>query len=185
MKTKINANFQIKKIIYRKEKIIPMAAINAGMQLNTGIIMLVILLGKLMSGFRRGRCTRLFSAMLVFDILMLFAGGIDNLLLSRAYVRGSSGLIHAVLSGISDLSYFYVLGLFVLYIDLYDRDEGRRIDAIAWVGAVTSFIYGILWFLSDFFGIIYTMDSEGIVQGPLYFVGQLGGYVSGAVSSDV
>ena len=159
-----------------------MAAINTGMQLNTGIIMLVILLGNLMSGFQRGRCTRLFSAMLVFDILMLFAGGIDNLLLSRAYVRGSSGLIHAVLSGISDLSYFYVLALFVLYVDLYDREESRRIDPIAWVGAVTSFIYGILWFLSDFFGIIYTMDSEGIVQGPLYLFGQLGGYVSGAVS---
>ena len=159
-----------------------MAAINTGMQLNTGIIMLVILLGNLMSGFKRGRCTRLFSMMLVFDILMLFAGGIDNLLLSCMYVRYSSGLMHAVLSGISDLSYFYVLGLFVLYIDLYDREESRRIDAIAWVGAVTSFIYGILWFLSDFFGIIYTMDSEGIVQGPLYSVGQLGGYVSGAVS---
>ncbi len=143
---------------------------------------MILLVGDLLSNSRSDKSIRIFYVMLLFDIVMLLAGGIDSIIL--IYMEGTDSLsqAHAIFSGISDLTYFYVLGFFVLYIDMYSRDEVRRVDAIAWIGAVISFIYGVLWFLSDFFGIIYTMDAEGVVPGPLYLAGQVGGYVAGFIT---
>lgn len=159
-----------------------MATLNSYLQLYSAVIMMIILIGNLRSSLRVGRSFRIFIWMLLFDVLMLTAGGLDNLTLALMKGTGSGSVTHAVFSGISDFSYFGVLGLFILYIDVYDLDEGRRIDTFAFVGAATSFIYGLIWFLSDFSGVIYTMDAEGVTPGSFYIAGQLGGYLTGVLT---
>ena len=157
-----------------------MAYVNTYLQLYTAVLMAVILRGNLRTGLSGDRSYRLFHWMLFFDILMLTAGGAENYVLSKQFEAGAP--LHALFSGVSDFSYFAVLGLFIIYIDVYAGEDDARIDAAAILGAAVSFIYGIFWFVSDFIGMIYTQDADRIVRGPMYYIGQVGGYITGLLS---
>lgn len=159
-----------------------MAIINANLLIYTAVIMIIMLIGNLRSGQIVDRSSGVFYGMLGFDILMLLSGGFESALLAGVSDTEGSRVIHALLSGISDLSYFLVLAFFIVYIDIYARSDDYKVSAIAKAGAVISVVYGVFWFVSDFPGVIYVQDSAGIIHGSLYVLGQVGGYVTGLLS---
>ena len=159
-----------------------MSYINAYLLIYTAVIMIIMLTGNLRSFQAGDRSTKVFYGMLISDIIMLLSGGLDSCLLAGIAGMTGGGCTHAVLAGISDLSYFMVLAFFIVYIDIYARNDEYRVSVIARAGAFISFIYGIFWFVSDFLEVIYVQDSEGIVHGSLYILGQVGGYVTGLLS---
>ncbi|MCR5487118.1 MAG: histidine kinase [Lachnospiraceae bacterium] len=158
-----------------------MAYINTYLQLYAAIVMVIMLVGNLFGKYHMDSCRKLFYDLLGFDIVMLLAGSADNYVLIR--LGDETGmLMHAVFAGISDFSYFMVLGLFTLYVDIYAKGGKGRADGIAYVGAAVALAYGIFWFVSDFWGIIYTQNAVALTFGPLYVAGQVGGYVAGLIA---
>ena len=158
-----------------------MAYINTYLQFFAAVVMTIIFAANLFGNYRMERSRALFYNLLFCDVVMLLAGGADNLVLMKAGTEGGQ-LLHAFFAGISDFAYFGVLGFFTLYIDMYAKDEGESPDILAWVGALISFVYGVFWFVSDFQGAIYTQSTETITFGPLYVAGQIGGYAVGLIS---
>lgn len=121
---------------------------------------------------------RFFISLLGFDIVMLLAGGADSLVL----LRDADALLHSLFAGISDLAYFLVLASFLLYLAAYAAGRGPISLWPTRIGVAIACAYGVLWFVSDFTGIIYVQDETGTVPGPLYWVGQVGGYLVGILA---
>lgn len=160
-----------------------MALTNGYLQLFLGILLLITMGGNIWSGARKARSVRVFYGLMGADITMLFTGSIDNFLIyATADEPGKYEWLEGLLSGLSDASYFCVLGLFILYLDACGRDDKRPIGVLAHIGMAVSIIYAIFWMVSDFNGAIYVQDAENIFRGTLYYVGQLGGYITGILS---
>ncbi len=151
------------------------------LQLFAGAAMMIVFEGDVRGGYTRSRSTNLFFLLLLSDVIMLISGGLDNYVLYKIHFYEGHKWIEALLSGISDMFYFLVLSFFILYLDVYAREE-RKISAIAWTGSIVSAFYGIFWLVTDFVGGIYTQDAESIAYDSLYIIGQIGGYVTGFLS---
>ena len=160
---------------------INMAYLNMHLQLFAAVIMIILFAGNRRSGLRRGRSMRLFYYMIGCDICMLLAGGFDNYVLYKEGALNEIVPIEPLLAGLSDMCYFMVLAFFILFIDIYEREDGR-ISSAALTGAVVSFINGIIWFVTDFGDGIYVQDADGIMAGPFYIAGQIGGYITAGLS---
>ena len=160
-----------------------MAYLNACLQLFAAVVMIIIFWGNMKSGLGRdqSRAMRLYCNMFVSDILMLTAGGLDNVILYLDGKAPAAGRIEPVLSGISDIAYFMVLAYFILYIDVYGKGE-KSISPIAWTGAVISFLNGIFWMVMEFNDVIYIQDADNMMPGPLYIAAQIGGYITAFLS---
>ncbi len=154
-----------------------MAYVNMYIQIYAAIILAIILIGNLAVNLDvRDKNVRVFYLMLFFGILMLFTGGCDNYLLLSETKNNT--MLESFAAGVSDFSYFMVIGLFALYLDTYDRAGGYRVSIIAKAVLIICFINGIFWFVSDFSGSIYTQSYEALNHGPMYYIGQVGGYIT-------
>ncbi|MBP5265682.1 MAG: histidine kinase, partial [Lachnospiraceae bacterium] len=151
-----------------------MPELNVYLQSFAAVVMGIILVGNVISGYRRDKSTSFFYGMMIVDIIMLVFGAMDQYTL----YHDVPWTYHLVFSGISDCFYFFILGFFILYLDSYAREPGFRMHRISILGASISGVYGILWLVSDYFGLIYMQDATSFAPGPLYVVGQLGGYVT-------
>lgn len=157
-----------------------MAYINAYLQFYTAIIMSLVLIGNLMHGFRNvERSVKVFYLMLSFDVLMLVAGSLDNYLL-LSYSEDKF-ILEALVSGISDFSYFMIIGHFTLYLDLYDRPAVYKASVWAKAAVMIGVVMGEFWFITGFTGGIYTQSADSLTPGPLYYIGQFGGYLITAI----
>ncbi len=154
-----------------------MAYVNAYIQVYTAIVLLIILTGNLMINYKSKELSeRVFYSMLFFGVVMLVAGGIDN----YTFIREAENrwkYLEPLLAGISDICYFLIISNFTLYLDSYARREGYRGSPLAVLSIIIGVIYGIFWFISDFTNSIYSQDAESITYGPLYYIGQIGGYL--------
>nr|MCR5054903.1 hypothetical protein [Lachnospiraceae bacterium] len=160
-----------------------MALTNGYLQFFLGFLLLITMGGNMWSGARKARSVRVFYGLMGSDITMLFAGSADNFLLYATSDSPEKYIwLEGLLSGISDASYFCVLGLFILYLDVYGRDDDKPVGILALIGVIVSVIYAIFWLVSDFNGAIYTRDAETVMRGALYYIGQLGGYITGILS---
>ncbi len=154
-----------------------MAYVNMYIQIYAAIILAIILIGNLAVNLDvRDKNVRVFYLMLFFGILMLLTGGCDNYLLLPE--TKDNTMLESFAAGVSDFSYFMVIGLFALYLDTYDRAGGYRVSIIAKAVLIICFINGIFWFVSDFSGSIYTQSYEALSHGPMYYIGQVGGYIT-------
>ena len=91
-----------------------MAYVNMYIQLYAAIILAIILIGNLAVNMDvRDKNVRVFYLMIFFGILMLLAGGCDNYLLLPE--SKDNPLLDSFVAGVSDFSYFMVIGLFALY----------------------------------------------------------------------
>lgn len=157
-----------------------MAYVNMYIQLYAAVILAIILIGNLQVNRDVGdRSVRVFYVMLFLGVIMLFAGGWDSYLLIPMH-RHNPGL-ESLAAGISDLAYFLIIGHFTIYLDLYDREKSYKVSKLAKAAVIISFIYGIYWFISDFNGSIYTQNAEAMSHGPMYYFGQVGGYVTALI----
>lgn len=143
--------------------------------------MLIVFEGNIKSTSVSIRSRKLFLYMLISDILMLFSGALDNYMLYNTRFHEEHKLLEAFISGTSDISYFCVLAFFILYLDVYAREDDR-ISLPALIGSIISVIYGIFWFITDYVGGIYIQDADSITYGSLYSLGQVGGYITGILS---
>ncbi len=82
-------------------------------------MMLIILQGNVKAGYSKTKSLNIFFMMMLSDILMLFAGAADNLVLYNVSFYENHKWLEAFLSGVSDLSYFGFRGFFILYLDSY------------------------------------------------------------------
>ena len=158
-----------------------MAYLNFYLQFFAAFSMLIVFEGNIRSTSVSSRSRKLFLNMLISDILMLFSGALDNYIIYNTRFHEEHKLLEAFLSGTSDISYFCVLAYFILYLDVYSREEDR-ISLPAMIGSIISVIYGIFWFITDYVGGIYIQDADSITHGSLYILGQVGGYVTGILS---
>ncbi|MCR4654661.1 MAG: histidine kinase [Lachnospiraceae bacterium] len=156
-----------------------MAKINLYLQSYALFVMIIIMLGNLHGNRKPDRAVRLFYGMLCSDIVMLFTGAVDYYLLSAG---GRYASIEFVFEGLSDLSYFIILALFILFLDLYEKGENKRPGWMAVTGALVSVVYGVFWFIADAYDLIYDQSVESVTFGPLYVIGQIGGYVTAGLS---
>ena len=102
-----------------------MAHVNMYIQLYAAVILAIILIGNLQVNRDVGdRSVRVFYVMLFLGVIMLFAGAWDSYLLIPMH-RQNPGL-ESFAAGISDLSYFLIIGHFTIYLDLYDREKGYK-----------------------------------------------------------
>ncbi len=154
-----------------------MAYVNTYIQLYTAIILAIILAGNFLFVQEvRQKSVTVFYIMLVFGITMLLAGSADNFLLLP--ISKDRPILDSLMAGISDISYFLVIGLFTIYLDMYEQPDGYRISIPAHVAFFVSAITGVFWFVSDFTGSIYTQDAEALTKGTWYYFGQVGGYIT-------
>nr|WP_297768983.1 histidine kinase [uncultured Butyrivibrio sp.] len=154
-----------------------MAYVNTYIQLYTAIILAILLGSNLyFAHSTREKSVNTYYTMLLFGVLMLLSGGIDNYLLLP--ISKDRPLLESIMSGISDLSYFMVIGLFAVYLDQYGQGADYRVSYGACVAFWVSAITGAFWFVSEFTGIIYTQSADELTMGPLYYFGQIGGYVT-------
>ena len=154
-----------------------MAYVNTYIQLYTAIILTIVLAGNFLFVQEvRQKSVTVFYTMLFFGITMLLAGSADNFLLLP--ISKDRPILDSLMAGISDISYFLVIGLFTIYLDMYEQPDGYRISIPAHVAFCVSAITGVFWFVSDFTGSIYTQDAEALTKGTWYYFGQVGGYIT-------
>ncbi|MDC7295394.1 histidine kinase [Butyrivibrio sp. DSM 10294] len=158
-----------------------MAYLNFYLQLFAAIMMLIILQGNVKAGYSKTKSLNIFFMMMLSDIIMLFAGAADNLVLYNVSFYETHKWLEAFLAGVSDLSYFGVLGFFILYLDSYEKADSK-ISIAALAGGIISGVYGLFWLVTDFVGGIYTQNADSIGYDSLYIIGQVGGYVTCALA---
>lgn len=154
-----------------------MAYTNFYLQLFASFSMMILFEGYLKGEYKKTRSRQLFFSILVSDIVMLATGALDNLIIAVPAFYNEHKWLENLFSGISDLSYFLVLAFFVFYLDTYAR-EGESFSVLAKVGYLVSLGYGGFWLISGFLDGIYSQNAEQIFYGPLYVIGQIGGYVT-------
>ncbi len=162
-----------------------MAKLNAAVSLFNAIPMALILLGNLHSKYRTKSSRSLyFLLMLFFDVLMLSFNAISFQLegLYDIEYRSSLWYLTCLIRGLSDIFYFAILALFVLYCTEY-ISEKHKISNVSRIICIPLCVFqGILWFISSFNGIIYRSDDFSVTPGPLYDFGQLGGLIVAVIA---
>jgi signal transduction histidine kinase len=158
-----------------------MAYVNAYLQFYAAIIMAIILVGNLFHNLHSTEnSVRVFYLMLFFDVIMLAAGSADNYLL---YSPASfHPMAEPVAAGISDFLYFMIIGHFTVYLDLFNRPEGYKAGIWSKAVLIIGALSGIFWFVSDFSGSIYSQSADALTYGPMYYIGQAGGYLMTAIT---
>lgn len=157
-----------------------MARLNAALSLFLAIPMILVLFGNLLMRYRNGgRRSLYFLGILLFDIAMLLSNAAAWQIISvYDLIPGTlPSYISNTFFGLGDLSYFIILGLFVKYLAEYISEKSSVSAILPNICLLLCVIYGVLWFVSAFTGIIVSAGEPGVTHGPLYYFGQSGGYI--------
>ena len=75
------------------------------------------------------------------------------------------------------VAYYMLLAAFAFYAyEFISRDVQKQLKPFISVKLIAC-IYGLLWLITPFNGIIIKITKDGTERGPLYLLGQLGGYM--------
>lgn len=156
-----------------------MARLNSLLNLFIAVPVIIILIGDLLAKHRNdGKQFSFFNCILLSDAIMLLCNAAGWHILSEYHpVKGEvMWYLWCTAGGAGDLFYFLMLGAFVLYVTEYISERRKVSMILPYVSAAICLLQGVLWFTSAFTGIVYSYKGEMVEPGPLYILGQAGGY---------
>ncbi|MBR1471742.1 MAG: histidine kinase [Lachnospiraceae bacterium] len=148
------------------------------------LMVMVTLLGNLVGKREKNKQSGVFNGMLFFDMLMLFCNSIVLFIIHNHLSAESAGwrFIRRLFDGAVNFSYYCILALFLYFLTEIIAERQKVPYWVVNLGVVVCMFYGLLWFISEFNGIIYSYEQGQIVKGSLYEFGQYGGYLVAALS---
>ncbi len=154
-----------------------MAHINFALELATAFYMLMILLGHLEGGRVPKRRPDYFGWMVILDIVMLLSDTmVYYLILSHLLKYPRYMLLKQIMNSVDFIAYYVFLTVFVFYVTDCISESAPVSWLLAKLTLPVCIVYTVIWCISSFNGMIFRETRVGLVRGPYYWVGQLGGY---------
>ena len=123
------------------------------------------------------RDVKIYYKMIRDNLIMLMAVFVANLAPYVIKDHEMALMVRKVSYAISFVAYYMLLAAFAYYAyEFISRDVQKQLKPFISVNAIAG-IYGILWFITPFNGMIIRLTQDGTERGPLYLLGQVGGYI--------
>ncbi|WP_022762505.1 sensor histidine kinase [Butyrivibrio sp. AD3002] len=118
-----------------------------------------------------------FTKMLISDMLMLISVLAVKIVVCQDFDNDELVLITKIAYSVYFIAFYSLLGFYGIYVSYYiSRRCGRKLEMKKFVIPLAT-IFSIFWVVCLFYGFVVSFDGINFEKGPLYFAGQVGGYL--------